>query len=230
MAETDNRNDDIEQRVLDAASNLFVRYGYDKTTMNDIAHAAGVAKSTIYLRWKKKEDLFEALVWRESRRYTEVWLARVEADSNGGTYGAWMRHALSTFYSSDFLKALYKRDRRVLGSMLQAKGLGSLYLTRQMVFHQFFKAMQEAHAVRRDIDALTLTYLLNSLQYGLIHMSDIIPDEHTPPIDEVLELLVEMVERMVTPEDGGDSEAGKVVIRRFMEQIRAELDRFESKT
>ena len=213
--------------MLDAASTLFVRYGYDKTTMNDIASAAGVAKSTIYLRWKKKEDLFEALVWRESRRYMKAWMARVEADPKGGTYGAWMRHALALFYSNDFLKVLYKRDRRLLGSMLQAKGTQSLYLQRQVMFQQFFQAMQEANAVRKDIDAPTLTYLLNSLQYGLIQMSDIIPDDHTPPMDDVLSLMVDMIEATVTPDGGGDSEAGKAVIRQFMTQIRATLDSLE---
>ena len=44
MTEADNSRDDIEKRVLDAASELFVHFGYDKTTMNDIASKAGVAK------------------------------------------------------------------------------------------------------------------------------------------------------------------------------------------
>ncbi|WP_163569887.1 helix-turn-helix domain-containing protein [Fodinicola feengrottensis] len=55
------------ERVLDAAAELIVRWGYDKTTIEDIARARrGRAKGTIYLHWKTREDLFIALLRRES--------------------------------------------------------------------------------------------------------------------------------------------------------------------
>ncbi|MFI6540597.1 helix-turn-helix domain-containing protein [Nonomuraea sp. NPDC050547] len=52
-------------RVLDAAAELILRRGYDKTTIADVARAAGVAKGTIYLHWKTRELLFAALLRRE---------------------------------------------------------------------------------------------------------------------------------------------------------------------
>ncbi|MEM7028378.1 MAG: helix-turn-helix domain-containing protein, partial [Chloroflexota bacterium] len=42
MTKSDNK--EREERILDAASNLFVHYGYDKTTVDDIAREAGVSK------------------------------------------------------------------------------------------------------------------------------------------------------------------------------------------
>jgi AcrR family transcriptional regulator len=36
-----------EQQILDAASDLFIRYGYDKTTMQDIAEHAGVTRAIV---------------------------------------------------------------------------------------------------------------------------------------------------------------------------------------
>ena len=227
MSETDNSNDDIEKRVLDAASDLFVHYGYDKTTMNDIANKAGVAKSTIYLRWKKKEDVFRALLVRESRLVTKDWMARVDADPKGYTYGGWMRHALASSFGNPFLKAMYKQDRRVLGVMLERRGQTEMFLQRQAMFMHFLKAMQDANAVRKDIDAHALTYLLNSLQFGLIYFADAIPQEHTPELSRVWEVMLEMVEQFVTPPNGGDAEAGKIVVRQFMEQVKRLLDEFE---
>src|SRR5436190_14273277 len=47
-----------EERILDAATTLLVRWGYRKTTIDDVAHEAGVGKGTIYLHWKDKNDLF----------------------------------------------------------------------------------------------------------------------------------------------------------------------------
>lgn len=226
MAE-ENQRDEIEQRVLNAAKDLFLHYGFDKTTMNDIARQAGVSKSTIYLRWNKKENLFDTLIWRESKDYTEEWIQRVENDPNGGTYGRWMRHALEAFFDNEFLRVLYKQDRRMIGNMLERQGMEDMFTRRMQMFMGFFKQMQDANVVRKDIDAQTLSYLMNSLQYGLIHMVDIIPKGYTPEIDRTFTMMTEMLERYVQPEDGGDSEAGKRVITQFMNQIRDLLEKIE---
>lgn len=55
--ETTNR---IEQ-VADAALRLFARYGYKRTSMDDIAKEAGLAKATLYLHFKGKDDVFRAM-------------------------------------------------------------------------------------------------------------------------------------------------------------------------
>ncbi len=51
-----------EQRILDAAADLILRWGYDKTAMDDIPERSGVAKGTIYLHRKTREELFDALL------------------------------------------------------------------------------------------------------------------------------------------------------------------------
>lgn len=45
------------RRILRAATDLFVRLGYRKTSIDDIARAAGVGKGTVYLYFKTKADL-----------------------------------------------------------------------------------------------------------------------------------------------------------------------------
>jgi len=47
--------------ILDAALDLFRHYGYRRTSMEDIARAANVAKGTLYIYFKSKDELFEAL-------------------------------------------------------------------------------------------------------------------------------------------------------------------------
>ena len=60
-----------EERLLDAATTLLMRWGYRKTTIDDVAREAGVGKGTIYLHWKDKNELFRAAIWREQQRYSE---------------------------------------------------------------------------------------------------------------------------------------------------------------
>ncbi|HEY2529952.1 MAG TPA: helix-turn-helix domain-containing protein [Xanthobacteraceae bacterium] len=44
--------------VLDAAVSVFARFGYRKTSMDDVARAAGVSRQGLYLSFANKEELF----------------------------------------------------------------------------------------------------------------------------------------------------------------------------
>jgi AcrR family transcriptional regulator len=44
--------------LLDAAVGVFARYGYRKTSMDDVARAAGVSRQGLYLSFANKEELF----------------------------------------------------------------------------------------------------------------------------------------------------------------------------
>jgi AcrR family transcriptional regulator len=63
--------------ILDAALQTFGQYGYRRTSMDDIAREAGIAKGTIYLSFTSKEEVFQAL----SERLSQRMLAGAEAAS-----------------------------------------------------------------------------------------------------------------------------------------------------
>jgi AcrR family transcriptional regulator len=48
--------------ILDAALTVFSERGYESARLDDVAAKAGVAKGTLYLYFKDKEALFEAMV------------------------------------------------------------------------------------------------------------------------------------------------------------------------
>ncbi|WP_051947697.1 TetR/AcrR family transcriptional regulator [Streptomyces scabiei] len=52
--------DDRTEHILDAALTAFCQYGYGKTTMQDVARAAGMSRAALYLHFSSKEDLFRA--------------------------------------------------------------------------------------------------------------------------------------------------------------------------
>ncbi|GAA0966684.1 helix-turn-helix domain-containing protein [Actinocorallia libanotica] len=52
--------DDRTGHILDSALTVFSQYGYAKTTMQDIARAAGMSRAALYLHFASKEDLFRA--------------------------------------------------------------------------------------------------------------------------------------------------------------------------
>lgn len=62
--------EDPEKRaaILIGAAEVFMRTGFDAASMNDICRAAGVSKSTLYVYFSNKEDLFEHLIAGERER------------------------------------------------------------------------------------------------------------------------------------------------------------------
>ncbi len=56
--------------ILSAATRAFSRFGFKKTSVDEIAKSAGVAKGTVYLAADTKEDLFYQAVHREVRAWT----------------------------------------------------------------------------------------------------------------------------------------------------------------
>jgi TetR/AcrR family transcriptional regulator, repressor for uid operon len=52
---------ELKERIMQSAMENFSKKGFDRTRMEDIAAAAGIAKGTLYLYFKDKEDLFYAI-------------------------------------------------------------------------------------------------------------------------------------------------------------------------
>ena len=61
--------------ILDAAFQAFASYGYKRTAMDDIARAAGMSRTALYLHFRSKEDIFRSL----GIRYFEQALRDMEA-------------------------------------------------------------------------------------------------------------------------------------------------------
>ena len=54
-------NDNVRRtRILETATGVFLRYGLRKTSMDDLARAAGLSRQALYLHFATKEDLFRA--------------------------------------------------------------------------------------------------------------------------------------------------------------------------
>jgi TetR/AcrR family acrAB operon transcriptional repressor len=218
-------NDRRAQRILDAAAALFVHYGYDKTTVSDIAREAGVSKGAIYLHFESKDALFEELLLRETMQYSEHWLALIEADPKGGTIGRMYRNMLHALDRNAFMSAIFRRDRRVLGNYIRKPGALLRNRGMQSTRHEFVQLMQDAGAIRRDLDPRVTAHIMNILAYGLVAMEEVMDPEDIPPTDDLIEGIAEVMDRALTPADGGDSTAGKAALRQVFEASR---ERFEA--
>src|SRR5690349_3515234 len=72
-AEAVSAEDMKKSRILEAALETFIRFGFRKTSMEEVARAAGLSRQGLYLHYATKEELFRAAV----RHLLESGLAAV---------------------------------------------------------------------------------------------------------------------------------------------------------
>ena len=58
--------DEVREQLVQAARQVFARYGYKKTALDDIAREARKGKSTIYYYFKSKDEIFKAVIETEA--------------------------------------------------------------------------------------------------------------------------------------------------------------------
>jgi AcrR family transcriptional regulator len=58
--------EEYRKKIIKTAGQIFSRYGFKKTTMEEIARALKIGKSSIYYYYQSKEDIFEAVVLNEA--------------------------------------------------------------------------------------------------------------------------------------------------------------------
>lgn len=217
-------SDERQERILRAASAVIIRQGYDKTTMSDIAEEAGVSRGTVYLSFKGKEELFEALLYWEWTQYSQTWLEAIESDPRGGTIGGFYRAIFHAVNSRPLMASMMRRDRRVIGNYLRKTDNLTTWIESASTTVAFIKALQAAGAVRQDLDPEITAHLLETLSYGQLTIADFKSPDQLPSFPVVMEALAAMMDRWLLPADGGNSEAGKEVIRQVVAATKEQLE------
>lgn len=69
------------EAILDVAARLFARFGFRKTTVEDIIRSARVARATVYKYFPTKESIFHAVLQREFSEMLERVREAAEAES-----------------------------------------------------------------------------------------------------------------------------------------------------
>lgn len=63
------KRDIVREKILSAAENVFDRHGFEKTTLDDLGRELGMNKTSLYYYYKNKEDIFAAVILRQSEAF-----------------------------------------------------------------------------------------------------------------------------------------------------------------
>jgi AcrR family transcriptional regulator len=58
--------EEIRSQIIDTARKIFSKYGFRKTTMEEIAQGIGKGKSSIYYYYPGKEEIYKAVIEKEA--------------------------------------------------------------------------------------------------------------------------------------------------------------------
>ena len=91
LNKTDVVTDFRRSQVIAAARERFTKHGLAGTTMDGIAQAAGVAKGTVYLYYKSKEDIFRQILDEDLAHLAEETVPLISGDGD-------IEHKLGAFF------------------------------------------------------------------------------------------------------------------------------------
>ncbi|MGJ8528010.1 TetR/AcrR family transcriptional regulator [Maritalea sp.] len=214
-----------ETRILEATAALISKFGYNKTTVADIASAAGISKGAIYLHFKSKEEVLEALLIETVYKYSIAWFEAVEADPEGGRIANMYINMLKAFDTNPFMSVIMRKDPTILGNYIKQPGN---FFERQQhsgMRHDFISMMQAAGAVRKELDPAVTAHLMDIFSYGLVVISEFKKPDDIPETDAVIKGIADMMDRALTPDEGANSDAGKQVLRQLFQAGIAEFDK-----
>jgi AcrR family transcriptional regulator len=148
-------------RILDAAAELVLRWGYGKTTIDDIARHAGVGKGTIYLHWKTREALFEALLLHEITAVIETLIQRMQEQPEY----ILLHHVVGSLFplteQRPLTKALFTDNRELLGELARhsAKDI-TMRTQRLLTARDYLEVLRKHGFVRSDMSQDAQLYAL----------------------------------------------------------------------
>jgi AcrR family transcriptional regulator len=120
--ETDTQTTDLppspRERLLDAATRLFCRFGINSVGVDAIVEAAATAKTTLYNAFGSKDGLVEAVLEREGRTWRAWFLAEIDGPGGsarerlariGPTLKLWFSR--EDFFGCPFINAVGESDK-----------------------------------------------------------------------------------------------------------------------
>jgi len=149
--------EDVRQRILLTANELFMKYGFRSVSMDDISRQLGISKKTIYQYYQEKEELVREIF----RQHQTQWLKNsehIKASASDALeelllFTDLVRQQLATINPS-VLFDLYKYHRTVWNEWSEYKSK----IARQNVIETLERGIREGF-FRSDLDPSIMSVL-----------------------------------------------------------------------
>lgn len=155
-----------EQRILDAAADLVLRWGAKRVTIEEVAKRAGVGKGTVYLHFESRAWLFMCVLMRESLGLVDELAEAIRRDPAAVLPAEQARLTFLAVHRRPLLRAMFSRDIELLGELAHEQAVQPLRGWKAQLAEEMLGQLREHGLVRTDLDIATQRYLLGAVQTG----------------------------------------------------------------
>lgn len=211
-------------RILDAAEELLVSYGYRRITVDEVARRAGVGKGTVYLYWPSKLELFGATLTRDAARLVADQLAAMRADPAEVLLHRSLRWVFLAVMARPLARAWATTDIALLGELATQSRSGTVFAGGKRDTTDRYLAVLSRHGLLLDEPDPLLAHRLAAAVTGSFVLGP-----HTPEFDveAQADALALTVRRAFEPAAAPDPAAAAAEITGLYEdwlsELRAEL-------
>ena len=170
--------DTLKNLILDRAQSRLDRFGFQKTTMDEISRDCKISKRTLYEHFQDKQHLFDCLIEREGRKDLEIIFARMgEVPDPLDRLMQLLRTSIAFFSEDIFLTRLLKNDDALFSAML--KGKSQLLITEHLIkiINVIIAEGQEKGRIRPQVNGQVAAYIGFRLFQAFSYMRTIPFDE-----------------------------------------------------
>jgi AcrR family transcriptional regulator len=149
--------------IVLAALELFTRYGYRKTSIDDLAQAAQVAKRTVYLHFENKAAVFLAILEYLGGQVRQRCVA---AERIGGTPVDRLTGLLDAYFGMAFelfSKSAHMPELEETFSKLARARIGNLNTEYEARLARFLRSLERAGEIGAPPRGLTVEQLVHIL-------------------------------------------------------------------
>ncbi|WP_421108490.1 TetR/AcrR family transcriptional regulator [Streptomyces sp. NEAU-S77] len=189
------------ERILAAARELLLAWGYKRVTVDEIARRARIGKGTVYLHWKTKEVLFAELLRREFHDVLGLIAARIEQDPAVALPGRLVPEVFLEQVRRPLARAILTSDGDVLGAL--AMTADGHPVARQLGFHSLLARLVDVwreHALLvAETSAADQVCMIDAVLAGFFSGGIAVPEGQGPSPEHRADLLGRVIKGAVEP-------------------------------
>jgi AcrR family transcriptional regulator len=210
MAEADRG-----ERILDAAADLVLRWGYKRVTIEEVAKRAGIGKGTVYLHFRTRTWLFVCVLMRESLDLVDELVAAIHRDAATVQIAEQVRLTYLEVQRRPLLRAMFTRDHEVLGDLARDPDADPVREWRAALAVDLFRLLRDHGLMRSDLGLTAQMYLVGAVQTGFYLQH---PAPGSP--EDVAAVLHHTVHAALEPPTDPDPAALAAVVPAVLERYR----------
>lgn len=197
----DATNEGFLDLLLDGVQVVFLRDGFDGTTLEAIAGQMGTDLGTLEAVYPDRLDALVAMFNREFLSLYRGIIDDLERDPRGGLLSRMYTYVLCQIYERPVARSLYLIERNALHDIMSHRH-AMTYLPSIEVRRELIESLQNAGMIKAEVDPRVVSEALTVISGGLA-----LTAPH-PRLDIIVETLMQMLGAMIDAEVT-DTTAGK---------------------